>query len=144
MHISGPLPGNTHDAKAMHQTGLNELIREDNAIGDKGYIGTGITTPYHKPAAGELLDWQKEFNTSINKIRYVIERAIAHFKTWRMHVHRLPQTRAHLRHNPQRHPRTPLLYTTFRISLNALPSIQPTRLETMDMGLFVSECGVPL
>jgi hypothetical protein len=28
MHISDPLPGNTHDAKAMHQTGLNELLRE--------------------------------------------------------------------------------------------------------------------
>jgi DDE superfamily endonuclease len=36
---------------------------------------------------GELLDWQKKFNTSINKVRYVIERAIAHFKTWRcMHT----------------------------------------------------------
>jgi hypothetical protein len=87
MHISDPLPGNTHDAKAMQQTGLNELLRHDNAVGDKGYIGTGITTPYRKPAGGELLDWQKEFNTSINKIRYVIERAIAHLKTWRcMHT----------------------------------------------------------
>jgi DDE superfamily endonuclease len=38
MHISDPLPGNTHDAKAMHQTGLNELLGDDNAIGDKGYI----------------------------------------------------------------------------------------------------------
>ncbi len=44
MHISEPLPGNTHDAKAMHQTGLNELLGDDNVIGDKGYIGTGITT----------------------------------------------------------------------------------------------------
>ena len=87
MHISDPLPGNTHDAKAMHQTGLNELLADDNAIGDKGYIGTGITTPYRKPAGGKLLDWQKEFNTSINKTRYVIERAIAHFKTWQcMHT----------------------------------------------------------
>lgn len=71
-----------HDAKAIHQTGLSELLGDDNAIGDKGCIGTGITTPYRKPAGGELLDWQKEFNTSINKIRYAIERAIAHFKTW--------------------------------------------------------------
>jgi len=29
------------------------------------------------------LDWQKQFNTAINKLRYVIERAIANFKTWR-------------------------------------------------------------
>ncbi|MGH3803109.1 MAG: transposase family protein, partial [Pseudonocardiaceae bacterium] len=52
-----------------------------------GYTGTGIITPYRKPARGEPLDSQKEFNTTINKIRYVIERAISHFKTWRcMHT----------------------------------------------------------
>jgi hypothetical protein len=71
----------------MRQTGPNELLGDDNTIGDKGYIGAGITTPYRKPAGGELLDWQKEFNTSIDKIRYVIERTIAHFKTWQcMHT----------------------------------------------------------
>jgi hypothetical protein len=87
MHISDPLPGSTHDAKAIHETGLSELLGDDNAIGDKGYIGTGIITPYRKPAGGELLDWQKEFNTEVNKIRYVIERSISHFKTWRcMHT----------------------------------------------------------
>jgi len=87
MHISDPLPGSTHDAKAIHATGLSELLGDDNAIGDKGYIGTGILTPYRKPAGGELLDWQKEFNTTVNKIRYVIERSISQFKTWRcMHT----------------------------------------------------------
>jgi hypothetical protein len=71
----------------MHETGLSELLGDDNAVGDKGYIGTGIATPFRKPAGGELLDWQKDLNTAINKIRYVIERAIAHFKTWRcMHT----------------------------------------------------------
>src|SRR6266702_8498276 len=37
-----------------------------------------------KPEGGELLDWQKEFNKQINKIRYVIEQVIANFKTWRI------------------------------------------------------------
>jgi len=93
MHISDPLPGKTHDAKAVRDTDLTGLLREDNAIGDKGYIGTGITTPFRKPPGGEFLDWQKEFNTTINQIRYVIERAIANFKTWRcMHTdYRRPQ-----------------------------------------------------
>jgi len=87
LHISDPLPGKTHDAKAMDDTGLSELLGEENSFGDKGYLGTGITVPYRKPAGGELLDWQKEFNIAINKIRYVIERAISHFKTWRsMHT----------------------------------------------------------
>ena len=86
-HISDPLPGKTHDAKGIHDAELADILGEDNAIGDKGYIGTGITTPFRKPAGGKLLKWQKEFNTAINKIRYVIERAIANFKTWRcMHT----------------------------------------------------------
>ncbi|HSV67630.1 MAG TPA: transposase family protein, partial [Mycobacteriales bacterium] len=53
----------------------------------KGYLGTGLITPFRKPPGGELLPWQKEFNTAVNKIRYVVERAIANFKTWRcMHT----------------------------------------------------------
>jgi hypothetical protein len=83
MHISDPLPGKTHDAKAFDETGLADILRADNSLGDKGFIGKGPVTPFRKPADGELLDWQKEFNTAINKIRYVIERAIANFKTWR-------------------------------------------------------------
>jgi hypothetical protein len=82
-HVSDPLPGKTHDAKAVAELGLTDILRPDNSIGDKGFIGTGPTTPFRKPPGGELLDWQKEFNTMINKIRYVIERAIANFKTWR-------------------------------------------------------------
>jgi DDE superfamily endonuclease/Helix-turn-helix of DDE superfamily endonuclease len=92
-HISDPLPGKTHDAKAIRETDLTDHLRDDNAIGDKGYIGTGITTPIRKPPGGKLLDWQEELNTDINRIRYVIERAIANFKTWRsMHTdYRRPQ-----------------------------------------------------
>jgi hypothetical protein len=87
LHISDPVPGRTHDAKAVTDTGTAALLDTDNSIGDKGYLGTGIVTPFRKPAGGALLEWQKEFNTAINKIRYVIERAIANFKTWRcMHT----------------------------------------------------------
>jgi hypothetical protein len=61
-----------------------------NWIADKGYVGNGMITPFKKPAGGELLDWQKEFNKQVNKIRYVIEQVIANFKTWRsMHTERL-------------------------------------------------------
>ena len=83
MYVSDPLPGKTHDAKAIVELGLTETLREDNSIADKGYIGTGPTTPFRKPPGSELVDWQKEFNTEVNKFRYVIERAIANFKTWR-------------------------------------------------------------
>jgi DDE superfamily endonuclease len=43
-----------------------------------------MITPFRKPGGGELLDWQKEFNKQVNKIRYVIEQVIANFKTWRI------------------------------------------------------------
>jgi YD repeat-containing protein len=35
LRISDPLAGNTHDAKAIHETGLSELLGDDNTIGDK-------------------------------------------------------------------------------------------------------------
>ncbi|MDS1270904.1 transposase family protein [Lipingzhangella sp. LS1_29] len=83
LHVSDPSPGSAHDAKAFGESGLNTILNSSNSTGDKGYIGVGPITPFRKPQGGELLGWQDEFNTNINKIRYVIERAIAHFKTWR-------------------------------------------------------------
>lgn len=43
-----------------------------------------MITPVRKPAHGGLLDWEKEFSTAVNRIRYVIEQVIANFKTWRV------------------------------------------------------------
>lgn len=43
-----------------------------------------MITPIRKPADRDLLDWEKEFSTAVNRIRYVIERVIANFKTWRI------------------------------------------------------------
>jgi hypothetical protein len=42
---------------------------------------------FKKPTGGDLLEWHRDFNSVVNKHRYVIERAIANFKTWRaMHT----------------------------------------------------------
>ena len=49
-----------------------------------GYIGLGMITAIRKPPHRELLDWEKEFNTAINKIRWKIEQTIANLKTWRI------------------------------------------------------------
>jgi hypothetical protein len=43
-----------------------------------------MITPIKKPKHRNLLDWEKKFNTQVNRIRYVIERTIANFKTWRI------------------------------------------------------------
>ena len=46
-----------------------------------------MLTPIRKPAHRALLDWEKEFNKAVGKIRYRIEQAIANLKTWRiLHV----------------------------------------------------------
>jgi DDE superfamily endonuclease len=82
--ISDPLPGSRHDAHCIRESGALDGFPLHGWIGDKGYIGLGMITPFRKPANGDLLDWQEEFNTQINKIRYVIERTIANFKTWRI------------------------------------------------------------
>jgi len=79
-----PGPGKRHDNYCLSESEV--LLGADplNWIGDKGFVGNGTITPFRKPAGGELLDWQKEFNTQVNKIRWVIEHIIANFKTWRI------------------------------------------------------------
>ena len=56
-------------------------------IADKGYIGTGVLTPYKKPPNSELTKAQKQANKSLNEIRYVVERTIAHIKSWKILAH---------------------------------------------------------
>jgi len=84
LYMSDPVTGNTHDAKLFDIIGLGEILTKENSIGDTGFIGKGITTPYRTPPKGKLLDWQKEWNTSVSEYRWIVERTIAHIKTWRI------------------------------------------------------------
>jgi DDE superfamily endonuclease/Helix-turn-helix of DDE superfamily endonuclease len=82
--ISDPVDGSRHDTHCLSVSGVLTTLNPGNWAGDKGFVGYGMITPFKKPAGGELLDWQKEYNTQVNKIRYVIEQVIANFKTWRI------------------------------------------------------------
>ena len=82
--ISDPVDGSRHDSFALKQSGVLDTLDHGNWIGDKGYVGAGMLTPIKKPLHRGLLDWEKEFNSAVNAIRYKIERAIANFKTWRI------------------------------------------------------------
>ena len=73
-----------HDAKAIKESGFLTTLDSQSHIGDKGYIGLGMITPARKPAHGELTDTDKRNNTTINRVRYLIERVIANVKTWRV------------------------------------------------------------
>jgi hypothetical protein len=82
--ISDPIEGSRHDFYCLAESGVLSGVDPSRWIGDKGYVGSGMITPIRKPAHRDLLDWEKKFNTAVNKIRYVVERAIANFKTWRI------------------------------------------------------------
>lgn len=82
--ISDPLSGRRHDVAALEASAVLDTLEAANWMGDKGYIGKDMITPIRKPAHRNLLDWEKEFNTDVNRIRYLIERTIANVKTWRI------------------------------------------------------------
>ena len=82
--ISDPIEGRRHDTYCLKESRVLLTLNPDNWMGDKGYVGNRMLTPIKKPKHRKLLDWEKEFNTQINKIRYVIEQVIANFKTWRI------------------------------------------------------------
>ena len=79
-----PLPGSTHDITAIRNTGLFGYMQPWHITADKGYVGLGCDTPFKRKPGRPLLEWQKRFNKGINQIRYVVERSIAHLKTWRI------------------------------------------------------------
>ena len=82
--ISDPVVGSRHDTYCLSESGALLTLDPGNWIGDKGYIGNDMITPIRKPVCRNLLNWEKEFSTQVNKIRYVIEQVIANFKTWRI------------------------------------------------------------
>ena len=82
--ISDPIEGSRHDSHCLSESGILLTLDPADWIADKGYVGNGIITPVKKPEFRELLDWEKEFNKQVNKIRATIEQVIANFKTWRI------------------------------------------------------------
>jgi DDE superfamily endonuclease len=88
--VGDPVPGARHDAAAFWLSGIAQRWHEHyqpegmGMTGDKGYIGCGIITPERKPPGGELTDYLKAYNRSVNQIRAAVERAIAHLKNWKI------------------------------------------------------------
>lgn len=70
------LVGSRHDAYCLGESGLLDALDPGNWAGDKGFVGYAMITPFKKPPGGELLEWQKEYNTQLYKICWVIEQVI--------------------------------------------------------------------
>ena len=82
--ISDPIAGSRHDSHCLKESGVLLALDPRQWLGDKGYVGNTMITPIKKPIYRDLLDWEKEFNTQINQVRWIIERTIANLKTWRI------------------------------------------------------------
>jgi alkylated DNA repair dioxygenase AlkB len=82
--ISDPIAGSRHDTHCLRESEALLTLDPTNWVGDKGYVGNNMLTPIKKPEHRDLLEWEKDFNTQINKIRWMIEQAIANLKTWRI------------------------------------------------------------
>ena len=80
--ISDPIDGSRHDIHCLRESQV--LTGHDPAdwVADKGYLGSHMLTPIRKPPGRPLLDWEETFNTQVNRIRWIIEQVIAHFKNW--------------------------------------------------------------
>ena len=83
--VSEPVTGHNHDMTALAETETADVMAAAySQIGDKGYQGSGYITPIKKPECRDLLDWEKEFNAEVSRLRAPVERAIAHLKSWRI------------------------------------------------------------
>jgi len=88
--VGDPCPGARHDSRAFRESGIAERWSAHYApgghgmIGDKGYQGTGISTPYKKPPGRDLSAVRRAANTALNRLRAAVERAIAHLKSWKV------------------------------------------------------------
>ena len=87
-------------------SGLLEGMDPSGWIGEKGYVGRGMITPHKKPPNGGPGEAAKETNKSVNRIRRVVERTIAHIKSWRIHPHRLQEILGNIRADHHRSTRT--------------------------------------
>jgi len=82
--VLDPVPGARHDVAALRMSGILDAEHPNPWIADKGYLGSDTIRPIRKPAFRNLLDWEKELNTAVNRIRWRIEQTIANLKTWRV------------------------------------------------------------
>jgi len=79
-----PQPGARHDAHAYAACGLQDATRRHPRLGDKGYQGTDLLTPYKKPPQRPLTEVEKDCNRAHSSIRSAVERGIGHLENWKI------------------------------------------------------------
>jgi hypothetical protein len=83
--VTDPVEGRTHDKTAYTLTGLAELLADNQVVADLGYQGTHTIRPRRKrPGHKKHTPEDKVWNTSVSRIRWAVEHAIAHLKDWKI------------------------------------------------------------
>lgn len=83
--VTDPVEGRTHDSNAYTLTGLDQLLANNEVITDLGYQGTPTIRPRRKrPGHTKHTPADKTWNTSVSRIRWAVEQAIAHLKNWKI------------------------------------------------------------
>lgn len=82
--VGAPLPGARHDAHAYGTSGIADKIRRQPKLGDKGYQGLNLLTPYKKPPGRKLTETEKDCNHAHSTIRSAVERCIGHLENWKI------------------------------------------------------------
>ncbi|GAB3003165.1 transposase family protein [Saccharothrix stipae] len=83
--VTDPVEGRTHDGTAYTLTGLADLLTDHEVVADLGYQGTPTIRPRRKrPGHQHHTPHDKTWNTSVSRIRWAVEHAIAHLKAWKI------------------------------------------------------------
>ena len=96
--ISDPIDGSRHDTYCLRESGVLLTLDPGDWVGDKGYVGNDMITPFKKPADRDLLDWENEFNT---QIKDPMGHRTGHRQLQDLanSAHRLPPTGRNIRHD---------------------------------------------
>jgi len=82
--VGAPLPGARHDAYAYAASGIKAAVRRHPKLGDKGYQGCDLLTPYKKPPERDLTEAEVDCNRVHSAIRTAVERCIGHLENWKV------------------------------------------------------------
>jgi DDE superfamily endonuclease/Helix-turn-helix of DDE superfamily endonuclease len=82
--VSDPVPGHQHDMAKLKGSDCETILKvAGGVLADKGFIGTGYTTPVRKPQDRDLYMREHDYNNQISSLRAPVERAVANLKSWR-------------------------------------------------------------
>jgi hypothetical protein len=84
LHVPDPLPGKTHDARAITDTGLAQIIDLSNAIGDKDTSAPDCSRHTGNRPAGNSCSGRRNSTEPSTLCAPPVERAIANLKTRRI------------------------------------------------------------